>query len=87
MLMAAVNDLPVVAKALIVGNADVNQAGESWNSMWHWHSLRVLPQANGKGETPLSVSEKNGFREVVQRPGLAQQSLQTLHRFILRLTS
>ena len=29
MLMAAVNDLPVVAKALIAGNADVNQARAS----------------------------------------------------------
>ena len=27
-------------------------------------------QANGKGESPLSVSEKNGFREVVPTSGL-----------------
>ena len=32
MLMAASNDLSVVVKALIMGNADVNQVG-SWDSL------------------------------------------------------
>jgi len=47
MLMAANNDSPVVAKTLIMGNADVNQA-------------------NAKGESPLSVSEQMGFKDVAE---------------------
>ena len=65
MLMAAVNDLPVVAKALIVGNADVNQAVTRLLACPHVWASADSCKANAKGESPLSVSEKNGFREVV----------------------
>ena len=34
MLMAANNDLPVVAKTLIMGNADVNQAKRATHLRW-----------------------------------------------------
>ena len=75
MLMAAVNDLVAVAKALIAGSADVNQASTSGHFATSaikedsFLSVACLGQANGKGESLLSVSEKNGFREVVPRSG------------------
>ena len=48
MLMAAVNDLPVVAKALIAGNADVNQARASAKAVPYVLLRCMLQSATGQ---------------------------------------